>query len=111
MTTSLELAQNDEPLTASPQRQPRGLRVCMLAYAFYESDAPILQYAAALTKRGETVDVVALQRDNSYREFEDSGRSECPSDSGQIRHREGSVHLRLLISTFTAKCRPEDTSI
>jgi len=42
----------------------------MVAYAFYESDTRILQYATALAKRGDVVDVIALQRDDSYPAFE-----------------------------------------
>ena len=38
------------------------MRVCMLAYAFYDDNARIQQYATALTKRGDTVDVFALRR-------------------------------------------------
>lgn len=37
----------------------------MLAYAFYESDTRILQYATALAERGDEVDVIALQRPGS----------------------------------------------
>jgi glycosyltransferase involved in cell wall biosynthesis len=44
--------------------------VCMLAYSFYESDTRILQYATALSKRGDTVDVLALRRDEDQPEFE-----------------------------------------
>jgi glycosyltransferase involved in cell wall biosynthesis len=55
----------DRPADARP-----ALRVCMLAYAFYESDTRILQYATALAKRGEKVDVIALRRDDSFPEFE-----------------------------------------
>jgi glycosyltransferase involved in cell wall biosynthesis len=47
-----------------------GLRICMLAYAFYESDTRILQYATALAQRGDTVDVIALRRDLSLPEYE-----------------------------------------
>src|SRR5579872_1267142 len=39
------------------------MRVCMLAYSFYESDTRIRQYSMALAKRGDTVDVIALKRD------------------------------------------------
>jgi glycosyltransferase involved in cell wall biosynthesis len=46
------------------------IRVCMLAYAFYESDTRILQYATALTQRGDAVDVIALRRDKSSPRFE-----------------------------------------
>jgi glycosyltransferase involved in cell wall biosynthesis len=48
----------------------RNLRVCMLAYAFYESDTRILQYATALAQRGDRVDVIALRRDESFPTFE-----------------------------------------
>lgn len=41
----------------------------MVAYAFYENDARILQYAKALIGRGDSVDVVALRRQDQ-KEFE-----------------------------------------
>lgn len=41
------------------------MRVCMLAYSFYESDNRILRYATALAQRGDSVDVIALRRDGS----------------------------------------------
>lgn len=34
----------------------------MLSYSFYETDARIKQYAAALVERGDTVDVIALRQ-------------------------------------------------
>jgi len=34
----------------------------MLSYSFYEADARIKQYAAALVERGDTVDVIALRQ-------------------------------------------------
>jgi glycosyltransferase involved in cell wall biosynthesis len=37
----------------------------MLAYAFYESDTRIMQYATALADRGDSVDVIALRRSGS----------------------------------------------
>ena len=42
----------------------------MVAYAFYESDTRILQYATALAQRGDLVDVIALRRDESFPESE-----------------------------------------
>jgi glycosyltransferase involved in cell wall biosynthesis len=42
----------------------------MLAYAFYENDTRILQYATALAKRGDAVDVIALRRSQDVPEFE-----------------------------------------
>ena len=41
------------------------MRVCMVAYAFYESDMRILRYAKALVERGDTVDVIALRREGA----------------------------------------------
>jgi glycosyltransferase involved in cell wall biosynthesis len=36
------------------------MRVCMLAYSFYESDGRVRRYAEALVQRGDEVDVIAL---------------------------------------------------
>ncbi len=46
------------------------LRVCMIVYAFYESDTRVQQYATALALRGDTVDILALKRDDTWPEFE-----------------------------------------
>jgi glycosyltransferase involved in cell wall biosynthesis len=69
---SLELPVLSEPIIAAVavQRRGRPLRICMLAYAFYESDTRILQYATALAERGDTVDVIALRKDYSMPECE-----------------------------------------
>ena len=70
-STSVEILKSVTPRSIPSARpESRGLRVCMVAYAFYESDTRILQYATALAKRGDTVDVIALQRDDSLPEFE-----------------------------------------
>jgi glycosyltransferase involved in cell wall biosynthesis len=42
----------------------------MVVYAFYESDTRVLQYATALAQRGDTVDIIALRRNESTPEFE-----------------------------------------
>lgn len=38
------------------------MRVCMVAYAYYEGNARIQQYAKALVLRGDAVDLIALNR-------------------------------------------------
>jgi len=38
------------------------MRVCMLAYTFYESDNRIRRYAQTLVERGDQVDAIALKR-------------------------------------------------
>lgn len=64
---SVESIDRTTPTTAAPRR---ALRVCMVVYAFYESDTRVLQYATALAKRGDQVDIVALRRDEKTPEFE-----------------------------------------
>jgi glycosyltransferase involved in cell wall biosynthesis len=39
------------------------MRVCMLAYTFYETDNRVRRYAEALAKRGDQVDAIALARE------------------------------------------------
>jgi glycosyltransferase involved in cell wall biosynthesis len=58
------------PIAIVLPRNRRTLRICMVAYAFYESDTRILQYATALAEQGDSVDVIALRRDKSFPEFE-----------------------------------------
>lgn len=43
------------------------MRVCMLAYTFYESDNRVMRYAEALAGRGDEVDVIALRRPDQAR--------------------------------------------
>jgi len=41
------------------------MRICMLAYSFYESDNRVMRYAEALAKQGNHVDIIALRFDNT----------------------------------------------
>jgi glycosyltransferase involved in cell wall biosynthesis len=74
---SLKSAEPEQktPQISTPERElPRSVRrICMLAYAFYESDTRIMQYAAALAERGDIVDVIALRRDNALPTYEVMG--------------------------------------
>jgi len=47
-------------MPTNAKRQP--IKVCMLSYSFYETDARIKQYANALIERGDSVDVIALRQ-------------------------------------------------
>ena len=40
------------------------MRVCLVAYTFYERDNRVMRYAEALVSRGDQVDVVALRHNN-----------------------------------------------
>ena len=44
------------------------MRVCMVAYTFYESDNRVRRYAEALAKRGDEVEAIVLRRDGQPRE-------------------------------------------
>jgi glycosyltransferase involved in cell wall biosynthesis len=46
----------------TPPHQRRPLRVCMVAYTFYETDSRVMRYAEALTQRGDQVDVFSLRK-------------------------------------------------
>ncbi len=42
-----------------------GLKACMVAYSFYETDARIMRYAESLAARGDQVDVFSLARNGA----------------------------------------------
>jgi glycosyltransferase involved in cell wall biosynthesis len=50
------------------RQNPRPLRVCMVAYTFYETDSRVMRYAEALVQRGDQVDVFALHKPGSARD-------------------------------------------
>jgi len=45
----------------------KGMRACMVAYTFYESDNRVRRYAETLVKRGDHVDVIALRQERDPR--------------------------------------------
>lgn len=44
------------------------MRVCMLAYTFYEGDNRVMRYAEALAERGDEVEVIALRKPGQSKE-------------------------------------------
>jgi glycosyltransferase involved in cell wall biosynthesis len=54
------------PGVAKPQKH-RPLRVCMVAYTFYETDSRVMRYAEALAQRGDQVDVFSLRKPGTTR--------------------------------------------
>jgi glycosyltransferase involved in cell wall biosynthesis len=54
MTTKQEAAESKERI---------GMRACMVAYTFYESDNRVRRYAETLRRHGVEVDVIALRRE------------------------------------------------
>ena len=64
----MSIAVTREPLCGGPSNlnpgaEIRPLRVCMIAYSFYETDNRVMRYAETLAKRGDHVEVFALQRE------------------------------------------------
>lgn len=54
---------NDLSIAPPPAPPPaRRLRVCMLAYTFYETDGRVIRYAQALARAGARVDAITLFR-------------------------------------------------
>jgi glycosyltransferase involved in cell wall biosynthesis len=43
------------------------MRICMIAYTFYENDNRVMRYAETLTQRGDHVDIIALRRKGQSR--------------------------------------------
>lgn len=62
------LSENPPGPAAHPHERRAPLRVCMIAYSFYETDNRVMRYAETLARRGDHVDVLALQRDCQPRE-------------------------------------------
>jgi len=54
------------PHVKTPQKR-RPLRVCMVAYTFYETDSRVMRYAEALTQRGDQVDAFVLRKPGTPR--------------------------------------------
>jgi glycosyltransferase involved in cell wall biosynthesis len=75
LSTSPDRLMNEINLksTHGPSHQRQQRRICMLAYAFYETDTRILQYAASLVERGDIVDVIALKRNPDLPDSEKIG--------------------------------------
>ena len=51
---------NTNSRTESEPLNRRPLRVCMVAYTFYETDSRVIRYAESLVQRGDQVDVFSL---------------------------------------------------
>ena len=57
-------SENDPTEQLPPPALRKPLRICMVSYSFYERDNRVMRYAETLAKRGDHVDVFALQREN-----------------------------------------------
>src|SRR5438094_9538653 len=62
---SIEDEKKSPQVKPPPKRRP--LRVCMVAYTFYETDSRVMRYAEALTQRGDQVDAFVLRKPGTPR--------------------------------------------
>ncbi|HLV30664.1 MAG TPA: glycosyltransferase family 4 protein [Chitinispirillaceae bacterium] len=66
------------------------MKVCMVAYTFYEGDNRVRRYAETLVKRGDSVDAIVLRQD---------GANEFQNVAGvnvyKIQHRNINEHLKI----------------
>ena len=53
----------DEQASDRPRAPSKAMRVCMVAYSFYETDNRVRRYAEALAKRGDHVEAISLRRE------------------------------------------------
>lgn len=56
-------AENIRSVVPPPARKGAPMRVCMLAYTFYECDNRVMRYAQTLRRRGHSVDVIAARQE------------------------------------------------
>ena len=75
----------------------------MLAYAFYETDTRILQYAASLVERGDIVDVIALKRDPNLPDFEKIGGANLYRIQNRVVNEKGLFTYASRITRFALR--------
>lgn len=78
----------------------RPLRVCVIAYAFCESDSRILRYNEALAARGDTVDAIALREPGQPRVVHDSGISRIAVQTRTVNERSQFSYLFRILLFF-----------
>lgn len=78
------------------------LRVCMLSYSFYESDARVSRYAETLARRGDHVDVVSIGRADQQ-EFEKINGVNVFRIQKRERNEKGKLSFLIRLSKFFVK--------
>ena len=61
------MTESSGPRPEVESQERRSLRVCHVAYTFYENDNRVIRYAEALAERGDDVEVIALRRPGQTR--------------------------------------------
>jgi len=60
--TLTEVEEESRAVKRPKSERKSPLRVCMMAYTFYENDNRVKRYAEALARRGDEVDIIALRQ-------------------------------------------------
>src|SRR5579875_336435 len=75
------------------------MRVCMLAYTFYEGDNRVMRYAESLASRGDEVEVIALKKPGQPREmFYNGVRVICVQE--RVKNERNPLHYLLRVLGF-----------
>jgi len=89
-----------EPSHPGSIRNP--LRVCMLSYSFYDSDARVSRYAETLARRGDHVDVIAIGQQDQE-EFARINGVNVFRIQKRERNERGKISYLLRLSKFFVK--------
>jgi glycosyltransferase involved in cell wall biosynthesis len=93
--TRLEQMQDAQ---AAPVRRSRPLRMCAVAYTFYQSDGRVMRYNEALAARGASVDVITLRENKGPRTTFRDGVQVIGIQTRQVNERsQFSYLLRILL--------------
>jgi glycosyltransferase involved in cell wall biosynthesis len=95
MTAVASPGRSGMPVAAQELRRP--LRVCHLAYTFYERDNRVRRYAESLAQRGDIVDVIALRANGEPARSEHRGVSICRLQRRQVTEGAAATYLAKIL--------------
>ena len=88
----------------SPRRAASPRRICMIAYSNYERDNRVLRYAEELAKRGDTVEVLALQGAQPAKNQDDGAKVRVFGILRRRKDQQRKVSYLLPILRFSVLC-------
>jgi hypothetical protein len=99
MSQNRQAAEAEPAEQATPTRRP--LRVCHLAYTFYENDNRVRRYAEMLAEDGDDVEVLALRRNGQARNGSAGGVRISRIEHRSVTHRRTWIYLAKIVWFFT----------
>lgn len=76
------------------------MKVCMIAYTFYEFDGRVKRYAESLVKRGDSVDILSLSRNERLVEMEVNGVNVYQLQTRKMNERGKLSYLYRIVKFF-----------